>query len=125
MSYTQVTFTADEFKGKLGYELSTHISHEEIDPFIARVCDYIYSVIPGNNAKYVEDESSYPRSIIAIKDAEMFQADYIIKNGMDLSNAMGISMNGTMLDKKAMQERELSEMAHRKLLSAGLLYCGL
>lgn len=125
MANTQIKFTEDDFKGKLGYELATTIEHSEIDPFIARVADYIYMILPPQNVIYEEDATDYPNQSIAIKDAEMYQADYIIKNGMDLSNAMGISMNGTMLDKQGMNERELAPMAYRKLKSVGLLYRGM
>jgi hypothetical protein len=64
--------------------------------------------------------------IKAIKVACIYQLDYILENG-SAERMSGISINarGMVLDKKALNQFKICDMAHTQLVNKGIIYSGL
>jgi hypothetical protein len=125
----RVKFTSQEYLERYGVSLSKTIKNEDehsnkVERFIDEIVDIIYDYIHQHCPSFSEDDDRL-HTQLAIKNAELEQARYIIENG-NLYTFSGFDVDGSLrITANERDKMTFSPRARTILLNGGLLYAGL
>lgn len=130
MAQTQYKFTPEQFLNQVGKAIESYASLDEgeIQPFINEVCDQVYMLIDqyGSLSGYEEDDALSEWQLEQLIKAEIYQAQYLLMNNINVMDIFGIDrFNNQQISNAELKERYWSPKAKMILNNAGFLYRGL